>query len=96
MPTLLIHRARCIATMDDAQTELQNASLLIRDGRIERLIPATENTDALLTQVDEVIDARHHVVVPGLIMGLIVALFQAATQRSEERRVGKECTLLCR
>ena len=67
MPTLLIHRARCIATQDDAQTELQDASLLIRDGRIERIIPATENTDELLTQVDEVIDARHLVVVPGLI-----------------------------
>ena len=67
MTTLLIHRARCIATMDDANTELNDASLLIRDGRIERIIPATENLDMLLTQVDEVIDARRHVVVPGLI-----------------------------
>jgi cytosine/adenosine deaminase-related metal-dependent hydrolase len=67
MPTLLIHRARCMATQDDANTELKDASLLIRDGRIERIIPATESTDALLTQVDEVIDARRHVVVPGLI-----------------------------
>ena len=40
MTTLLIHRARCIATMDDANTEVQDASLLIRDGRIERIIPA--------------------------------------------------------
>jgi 8-oxoguanine deaminase len=67
MPTLLIHRARCIATMDDANTELKDASLLIRDGRIEGIIPVTENTDELLTQVDEVIDAHRHVVVPGLI-----------------------------
>ena len=67
MTTLLIHRARCIATQDDASTELRDASLLIRDGRIERIIPASENTDELLKQVDEVIDARHHVVVPGLI-----------------------------
>ena len=67
MTSLLIHRARCIATQDDAQTELKDASLLIRDGRIERIIAASENTEALLTQVDEVIDARHHVVVPGLI-----------------------------
>jgi cytosine/adenosine deaminase-related metal-dependent hydrolase len=62
MTTLLIHRARCIATQDDAHTELKDASLLIRNGRIERIIPASENTDAqisaLLTQVDEVIDAR--------------------------------------
>ncbi len=67
MTTLLIHRARCIATQDDAHTELQGASLLIRDGRIERIIPATDNTDDLRQQVDEVIDAHHHVVVPGLI-----------------------------
>lgn len=71
MPTLLIHRARCIATQDDANTELNDASLLLKDGRIERIIPVGENTDAeiseLLKQVDEVIDARRHVVVPGLI-----------------------------
>ncbi|MEN9625187.1 MAG: hypothetical protein RJB17_1982, partial [Pseudomonadota bacterium] len=40
MTTLLIHRARCIATQDDANTELKDASLLIRDGRIERIITA--------------------------------------------------------
>ncbi len=70
MTTLLIHRARCIATQDDANTELNDASLLLKGGRIERIIPAGENTDAeiseLLKQVDEVIDARRHVVVPGL------------------------------
>ena len=67
MTTLLIHRARCIATQDDANTELKDASLLLRDGRIERIIPAEENIDDLLKQVDEVIDARRHLVVPGLI-----------------------------
>jgi 8-oxoguanine deaminase len=67
MTTLLIHRARCIATQDDANTELNDASLLLKDGRIERIIGAEENIDELLKQVDEVIDARRHVVVPGLI-----------------------------
>ncbi len=67
MTMLLIHRARCIATQDDANTELHDGSLLIREGRIERIIPTSENIDDLLSQVDEVIDARHHVVVPGLI-----------------------------
>ena len=67
MTTLLIHRARCIATQDDANTELNDASLLICDGRIERIIPATENTEELVKQAEEVIDARRHVVVPGLI-----------------------------
>ena len=50
MPTLLIHRARCIATQDDANTELNNASILIRDGRIERLIAENEPID--LSSVD--------------------------------------------
>jgi len=71
MTTLLIHRAQRLATMDDAQTEMNNASVLLKDGRIERIIPEGENTDAqlraLLEHVDEVIDARRHVVVPGLI-----------------------------
>ena len=67
MPNLLIHRANCIATQDDAQTELRGASLLIRDGLIERVLPAGEDTSALLQTVDEVIDARNHVVIPGLV-----------------------------
>ena len=69
MTTLLIHRARCIALLDDANTELQDASLLIRDGRIDRIFKSDEPVDAWLTPgaVDEVIDAHHHVVVPGLI-----------------------------
>jgi 8-oxoguanine deaminase len=69
MPTLLIHRAQCIATQDDAQTELRNASLLIEDGRIARLLPEGADVSPWLAPgaVDEVIDARHHVVVPGLV-----------------------------
>jgi len=69
MSTLLIHQAHCIATQDDAQTELPGGSLLIRDGRIERLFAKGEDLSAWLTPgaVDEVIDARHHVVVPGLV-----------------------------
>ena len=69
MSTLLIHRARCIATQDDAQTELQDASILIRDGLIERIFKADEPLDAWLAPgaVDEVIDARKHVVIPGMI-----------------------------
>lgn len=69
MSTLLIHRARCIATQDDAQTELQDASILIRDGLIERIFKADEPLDAWLVPgvVDEVIDARKHVVIPGMV-----------------------------
>jgi len=69
MSTLLIHRARCITTQDDAQTELQDASILIRDGLIERIFEADEPLDAWLAPgaVDEVIDARKHVVIPGMV-----------------------------
>ena len=69
MSTLLIHRARCISTQDDAQTELQDASILIRDGRIERIFQADESVEAWLAPgaVDEVIDARRHVVIPGMV-----------------------------
>ncbi len=69
MTSLLIHRARCIATQDDAGTELHHASLLIRDGRIERIFEEGTSVQAWLqpNAVDEVLDAQHHVVVPGLI-----------------------------
>ncbi len=69
MSSLFIHRAQCIATQDDAGAELFNASLLLRDGRIEGIFTENESVDAWLQPgaVDEVIDARHHVVTPGLI-----------------------------
>lgn len=61
--TLLIRDARCIATFDDARTELREASLLVRGARIEALGPASQ----LPREADEVIDARGHMVVPGLV-----------------------------
>ena len=69
MTSILIHRARCIATQDDAGTELFNASLLLRDGRIAHIFDEHTSLDAWLQPgaVDEVIDAHHHVVTPGLI-----------------------------
>jgi cytosine/adenosine deaminase-related metal-dependent hydrolase len=67
MTTLLIAHANCIATQDDAQTELRGASLLIRDGSIERIVPASEDIADLASVVDEVIDARNHVVIPGMV-----------------------------
>jgi cytosine/adenosine deaminase-related metal-dependent hydrolase len=67
MSTLLIKNARCVATFDDANPaqarELAQASLFIRDHRIAALGPAAE----LPQTADEVIDARHHLVIPGLI-----------------------------
>ena len=61
--TLLIRNADVIATMDDARRELTQASILIRDAAIEAIGPAHELPQA----ADEIIDARGHVVIPGLI-----------------------------
>ncbi len=62
-PTLLIRNARCIASMDGARRELRDASILVRGHRIEAMGPAHE----LPAEADEVIDARQHLVVPGLV-----------------------------
>ena len=69
MTTLLIHRAQHLATQDDSNTELQGASVLVRDGRIERIFTQDEPLDAWLANnpVHEVIDARKHVVMPGMV-----------------------------
>jgi 8-oxoguanine deaminase len=66
-PTLLIRNAQCIATMDHADArqarELRNASILIEGQNIVAIGAAAD----LVTQADEVIDASHHLVTPGLI-----------------------------
>ncbi len=63
MATLLIKRARVVATMNDAQQELTDASIFIRDHVIEAVGPS----DSLPDTADRVINARGHVVIPGLI-----------------------------
>jgi len=62
-PTLLIRNARVVATMDDDRTEWRDASVFVRGPAIEAIGPA----DTLPATADEVIDARHHAVVPGLV-----------------------------
>lgn len=61
--TLLVRNARCVATQDDAGRELRDASVFIRGHVIEAVGPA----DQLPLMADEVIDARSHLVVPGLV-----------------------------
>ena len=63
MTTLLIRNAHTIATQNDAGDELHNASILLQDGLIASIGPAHELPDT----ADEVIDARGHLVVPGLV-----------------------------
>jgi cytosine/adenosine deaminase-related metal-dependent hydrolase len=61
--TLLVRDADCIATFDDEGREVTSASILVRGNRIEAIGPAS----ALPRTADEVIDARGHLVVPGLV-----------------------------
>ena len=63
MTTLLIHNAHNIATLNDAGDELRNASIYVRDNRIEAIGPAAE----LPQTADKVINAQHHVVIPGMV-----------------------------
>ena len=67
MATLLIRNADCVATFDHpdaAQSrELRQTSVFIRDHRIEAIGPATD----LPASANEVIDARGHLVLPGLV-----------------------------
>ena len=66
MTTLLIHNAHTLATQNDARTELHNACLFVRDNCIEYIGPAAGLPPEAL-QADEVIDASHHLVLPGLV-----------------------------
>ncbi|RZL65617.1 MAG: 8-oxoguanine deaminase [Variovorax sp.] len=63
MTTLLIRDAECVATFDDARRELRRASVFVRDNVVEAIGPA----DTLPRSADEVIDARGHLVMPGLV-----------------------------
>ena len=71
MTTLLIHNASCIATFDHADPargrELRDASLFVRDNLIEWIGLAKDLPPALREAADDVIDARGHLVMPGLV-----------------------------
>jgi 8-oxoguanine deaminase len=71
MSSLLIHNATCIATLDHADPakgrELKDASLFVRGNVIEWLGPTSELPPALRNEAAEVIDARGHLVTPGLV-----------------------------
>jgi 8-oxoguanine deaminase len=65
--TLLIQNATCIATMDDAGSELKDASLMIRGNVIAGIGSEQELMQSAGGKVDEVIDARGHIVMPGMV-----------------------------
>jgi 8-oxoguanine deaminase len=63
MNTLLIHNAHTLATLNDAGDEFRNASVFVRGNTIEAIGPAAQ----LPSTADRVIDAQHHVVIPGMV-----------------------------
>lgn len=63
MTTLLIKNAHMIATLNDNGEELKDASILVRDRFIEAIGPAKD----LAQSADHVINAEHHVVIPGMV-----------------------------
>ena len=63
MPTLLLRNAEVLVTMDDGGTEIVDGGLYAVDGFIERVGSSSDLPDT----ADEVVDARGHVVLPGLI-----------------------------
>ena len=64
---LLIKDAECIATMDDAGTEWRQASVLLKGSEIVAVGPTSDLPAELLAQATQTIDARGHVVIPGLV-----------------------------
>lgn len=64
MGTTLIKNASFIATMERVDSPLlRDASILIRDNRIEAIGPAAE----IESVADEVIDASGHILIPGMV-----------------------------
>ncbi len=61
--TLLIRNAAVVVTMDDARREIADGAVFIRGNVIEQVGPSSE----LPQGADEIIDARNHAVLPGLV-----------------------------
>lgn len=64
MGTLFLRHIHTLVTMDGARRELRDAAVFIRDGVI---VAVGRDAEMPPFAADEVIDLRHHVVMPGLI-----------------------------
>jgi cytosine/adenosine deaminase-related metal-dependent hydrolase len=64
--SVLIDRASCVITMDPGRRVLADASVLVRDGLIER-VGWPEDSPGDPWRADEVVDGRAFVVTPGLV-----------------------------
>ena len=65
MGTILIKNVTVVVTMDDAEREIKDGGILVRDHLIERVGPMGEMPAE--ETVDQVVDLHNHVVLPGLI-----------------------------
>ncbi|MBT9489920.1 MAG: 8-oxoguanine deaminase [Rubrivivax sp.] len=63
MPTLLIHHAQLLVTMDAQRREIADGAVFVRDNAIE----AVGRSDELPATADTVIDAQGQIVIPGLV-----------------------------
>ncbi len=66
MSSLLIRQAHTLATLNDAGEEWRDASVFIRDHRIEWVGPHAQ-LPVDLQHADEVLDARRLLVIPGMV-----------------------------
>ena len=64
--TLKIDKARYLVTVDRERRIVQDASVLVEDGRVARVGKASEMAGA---RADRTLDARHMVVTPGFVNG---------------------------
>lgn len=62
MSSLRLANCRLVATMDDAGHELRDTTIEIRDGWISAI-----SRDTQVGQIDEIIDARSLIAIPGLV-----------------------------
>lgn len=79
MSTLLIRNAHLLATMDAQRREIADGAVLIRDNAIVQVGPGHE----LPKTADRVLDARHLVVLPGMV-NTHHHLFQSLTRALPE------------
>ncbi len=63
MSTLLVRHAERLVTMDDMRSQIADGAIFIRENVIEQVGP----TRKLPETADQIIDARDHVVLPGLV-----------------------------
>ena len=63
MPTLLVKNAQTLVTMDEQRREIAGGGLYIENGFIKQVGKLEE----LPARADEILDLKHHIVLPGLI-----------------------------